>query len=239
MEGQVTLFRMSAPLVWADGYVPGSGLSKMAVALGKILGGHSADGSTFFLDRSDFSMVCAQIMLTEAGIAKHVMGIGWSEDQKRSYIALTDGSIIKVEIAIIDGKMVVTGTSNEEAETKRDCIQVVAMHEAIRQGAIKALLDEKQIKEGDSYVGHVVADHHAAICQKPFGYGNVIITSKTGIVSGWKFAIDGIHLDSDLSGKMMFLPLSPEEINSEKKRYGESTTKIMEDNPFPVKIGEA
>lgn len=237
-----TSFTMEAPMVWVGGYEPKSGYSKLAISIGRMLGGLTVDGTRLKFDGTDFSLASAQMMLIEAGVDLFVMGASYSMDEKSSFIAMTDGSVWRFECEIKGGKLVTSARVASEDEISNECKQVVAMHAAIKELALRALDEEGLLDEGDSWMGHIVADGHAAICMRPFGHGVLIVSSKDGTdKGGWRFAIDAPR-NADIDSAqttMKFFPLEPEEIAQLRKRHMQVQLQTVEGSPFPQKIGVA
>lgn len=233
-------FEMSAPLVWAKDYVPTSGYSHLAVALGRILGGMSLDGKTYMLNREDFGMMAAQIILSEAGVRDFVVGVGTTPDRSRSYIATIDGTVWEVESKTMDGHLVTSGKIAKQGEVQANCVECVAMQESIRQAALKALMDEGHLKENDTFVGEALVDVHAAITMRPFGAGAIIVNRAGADVAGWRFVVDGPPvLDmSDAGSRMLFFPMDPQEIQKEKMKITSAQT-ATQLTSFNQKVAQA
>lgn len=238
----MTSFEMSAPIVWADDYEPASGFSKLAMAIGRMLGGLLVDGARFKFDGTDFSLAALQLILMEAGSDLFVMGAGYSVDENSSFVAMSDQSVWRFECWAQDGRIHVSARVAEDEEIGRDCKQAVVMHGDVKRAALKVLAQNGFFTEGDSWQGHVVVDGHAAICMRPFAYGILLISDKSGIdKSGWKFGIDSVRnaTEEQAIAGMVFHQLTEEEVAEAKRRYRELQVTTVEGNPFPQKIGVA
>lgn len=235
-------FRITSPMTWADGYIPKSGVGKLAIAINKMLGGLSVEGATFKIDGTDFSLAVAQIIMMEADIPLFVMGASYSVDMNSSFIAMTDGSVWKFVCQVKDGKLDIEGRVATNDEISNECLQSQLMHAAIKTCALNLLSQEGMIAEGDTWIGNVVVDGHHAICMKPYGFGVLLITDKNGTdKSAWKFAIDARrNADIDEAAtSMMFTPLADEEIKELKKAHFVASTQTVDGSPFPQKVGVA
>lgn len=237
-----TSFELSAPIVWADGYVPQSGYSKLVVALGRVLGGLSVDGSVFVLDGTDFNLMVAQMMLIEAGVDTFVMGISYDNEKNTSFVAMADSSVWRFSSVVEGGRLITRAHVATEQEIGQDCATSTAMAEAIQKLAIKMLHDNKYISDGDKYQGHVVVHGHSSILSRPVAYGVLTISDKDGVSKGgFKFGIDGArNIDVDeAEGVMTFQHLTDEEAKEEKQRYLQITMQQVDGTPFPQKVGMA
>ncbi len=244
LEGQMkTSFKMEAPLVWNDGYIPGSGYSKLVSAIGRVLGGFSVDGTSFSFAGGDFDLAVSQLMLTEAGVTDlFPMGISQSVDGKSSFVAMSDGSVWKFQSTVVEGRLVTDAAKVEDAVITKECANVVAMAEAVKIAALRVLSANGHLKEEDKYLGNVVTDAHSAILMRPFAYGVIIIKDKEGATKiGFKFGIDAPrNSDNESVEKIMrFIQLTDEEISAENKKYNQVAMQSVDGNPFPQKIGMA
>jgi hypothetical protein len=237
----MTEFTLAAPLANSDGVEPTGFFEQLALALGKMTGAMVSDGHYVDIGASSMDLISLQAIFSQAGVEALVMGAAPSSDEKSAFVAVTDGSIIRVLSTIKDGNLSIVGYKAEVSECLKDCSIVQEYVNGIKSIVAEALRAGGFAEEDDQCNGHVKVNCHAAICLRVSGKGKFIISKgKTlEVRGGWDYEVDCPHPNADVDTVLASLKvraMDAEEIEAERNLQKEALGIV---NPFHVKVGEA
>lgn len=233
-------FKHVAPLAWNGSHLPSSGYGRLALALGQLTGGMLEDGATMGLDASDFGLIAAQIMLSEAGSDLLVAGVASDVDGAHTFVAMSNGEIWRFCSFVMAGNLITEAYKSGADECRDNCEQSGEMVESIKSIVIDQLNENGAVGDAESFYGHVEVDHWAAIMATPKGTGKFIVRDSSGqIKSGWKFMLDAPRNATieEVASVLSFKQMSDEEIKAEQDDYLMAIG--LDGSAFPTKVALA
>lgn len=233
-------FKHTAPIAWGGKTLPCTGYGRIALALGQVLGGGlAAEGTAFRLDGMDFGLMCAQVMVNEAGLSLIVCGVGYDADDKHTFVAMSDGSVWRF-VSYLEGGFLVTEAEESDHDTvANNCEESLKMVDSVKSIVVEALSKSNSLADTDSFSGHVAPDGHSAILLSCRATGAFIVRDRLGNVKGgWRFVINAPRnaTAEEVSSVLLFQPMSEEDIMSESREYMDA---IGMSGLFPVALGQA
>lgn len=232
-------FKLASPLAQDPEVTSTSFHDQFAASLGKMTGGMMAEGSQEIINGSSV-LVLFQAFANEAGVTSIVLGAKPSIDGESTFLAMSDGSVLRLSHEISGGNLVTSGHAAESDETIKDCSGIDGLGDVGRQICAAALVQAQRVEENDAVAGHVLVDAHAAICDTLRVTGRLIVN--VGETNTIRCAVEfSINLPKDvpLSDALKYIKLKEMTIDEAKAELDRSKEALGITNPFPVKMGEA
>lgn len=231
---------MTAPMVIEEGVMPTSCLEHFATALGRMTGGMISDGP-LDMGSDSTTLLCIQSILTEAGVDNFLLGATPDESQRSSFLSLTDGSIWRLTLSVLDGNLVADAHECAAEEVTSECPVLQKYHDLIRAAVSRRLNQLGWVMNGDTCSGHIETQANAAICMRASGFGKFIVNvGETGTVRcGFDFTVDCPRPNAsfdDVVASVNITPMMDHEIEEESER---NKAAMGITSPFPVKMGSA